>query len=103
MARAQGGTICVVNSRNIEPRPANDEDPVNTETEENDDPDHPAATTSETASHKEKHKDPNREFELAHNFKSSVEHDALQFNRPAEWAWENRNKLPYNYKLDAVD
>ena len=62
-----------------------------------------ATSATPAASHKEKQKDPNREFELANNFKSSVEREALQFNAPADWTWENRNKLPYDYQLDPVE
>ena len=71
------GTLVVVNSRNESPRVAA-----------------PAAPVKE---------DPNRAFEMEHNFKGSVERSALAFNAPADWTWEARNKLPYDYKLDPVD
>ena len=74
--KAHAGTLVIVNSRNESPRVAA-----------------PAASVKE---------DPNRAFEIEHNFKSSVERSALAFNAPAEWTWEARNKLPYDYKPDAV-
>ena len=71
------GTLVVVNSRNESPRLAA-----------------PAASAKE---------DPNRAFEIDHNFKSSVERFTLAFNAPAEWTWEARNQLPYGYRLDPAD
>ncbi len=71
------GTLVVVNSRNESPRVA-------------------AFASSGKA-------DPNRAFEIEHDFKSSTGRSALAFNAPAEWTWETRNTLPYDYKLDPVD
>lgn len=99
VARNQGGTICIVNSRNIEPRAPNAEAVAASETEDIEDS--APAATPKPASQKEK--DPNRELEVTNNFKSSVERAALQFNQPAGWTWENRNELPYTYKLDPLD
>ncbi len=90
-----GGTICIVDSRNENPRPPNSDADV--EAEGGDDP----AVTPKPDAHKEK--DPNRAFEVANNFKSSVERAALQFNAPATWNWPDRNKLPYDYHPDPVD
>ena len=90
-----GGTICIVDSRNENPRPPNSDAEV--EAEGGDEP----AVTLKPDAHKEK--DPNRAFEVANNFKSSVGRAALQFNAPAAWNWPDRNKLPYEYHLDPVD
>lgn len=67
------GTICIVNSRNIEPR---------------------AAITNATT---------NEKFEMENNFKGNVEREKLEFNAPKDWKWENRNVLPYPYRPDPVD
>lgn len=72
-AKDQGGTIVIVNSRQVDPRP-----PI-------------------TASNARE------EFEIAHNFTGNADPAAFQFNAPAEWAWENRHILPYSYLPDAVD
>ena len=90
-----GGTICIVDSRNESPLPSNSDADV--EAEGGDDP----AVTPKPDAHKEK--DPNRAFELANNFKSSVERSALQFNVPSAWQWPDRNKLPDEYHPDPVD
>lgn len=71
--KEKGGTICIVDSRNENPRTA----PV-------------AAKADE-------------KFEQENNFKSNVERAKLQFNPPAGFAWENLNALPYRYTADAVD
>ena len=67
------GTICIVNSKNIEPRP-----PVED-------------AKSRVA------------FEIEHNFKSNVERAQLEFNPVKDWTWENRHVLPYAYRPDPTD
>ena len=68
-----GGTICIVDSRNLNP-----------------------ATGGEGKTADEK-------FERANNFKSSVERAALKFNAPADFKWEDLSKLPYRYDTGPVD
>ncbi len=67
-----GGTICIVNSQNIDPRPAKE------------------------------NQDARGQFETEHNFKSNVERAKLKFNPPADWQWRNLNALPYAYQPDPV-
>ncbi len=71
--KEKGGTICIVNSLNENPRTAK-----------------PAEKADER-------------FEQENNFKSNVERGKLEFNKPAGFAWENRNQLPYRYEADATD
>ncbi len=87
----RAGTITIVNSRNENPRTPKADVEIE-ESEEGGAKDVPHAQ-----------KDPNRDFELAHNFQSSIERSALRFNAPAGWKWENPNALPYNYQLDPTD
>ena len=72
-AKDKGGTIVIVNSRQVDPRPP---------------------LTAKTA---------REEFEIGNNFKSNADAAAFQFNPPAEWSWENRHILPYTYRPDPVD
>jgi pectate lyase len=72
-AKSRGGTICIVNSLNENPRKTSD-DP-----------------------------DPKAKFEIEHNFTSSVDRDKLQFNKPADWKWENLNQLPYQYDMEPTE
>ena len=69
----KGGTICLVDSRNENPR-----------------------TNAVAVKAEEK-------FEQENDFKSNVEREKLQFNKPAELAWNNLNALPYRYAADPVD
>ena len=94
IANKLGGTICIVDSRNENPRVVNSGDDDQSESEE---------TAVDPKPGARKDKDPNRAFELANNFKSNVERAALQFNAPTSWKWPDLNKLPYEYHLDPVD
>ena len=67
-----GGTMCIVDSVNLNP-----------------------ATGGEG-------KTADEQFERANNFKSSVERSALKFNAPADFKWDDRAKLPYDYTVDAA-
>jgi pectate lyase len=69
----KGGTICIVDSRNENPR----QSPVPAKAEER--------------------------FEQEKNFQSNVERAKLQFNAPVAFEWTNRNALPYGYRTDATD
>lgn len=71
-AKDKGGTIVILDSRNVEPRPAG---------------------TGGTA---------REESERANNFKSNADPATFLFNAPAEWRWENRHVLPYAYRADPV-
>ena len=73
VAKQRGGVICIVDSKNVSPR---------------------TAGTSEKSDER---------LEQENNFKSNVERAKLEFNKPAGFAWENRNVLPYHYTADAVD
>ena len=73
VAKQRGGIICIVDSKNILPR---------------------AAGTPEKSDER---------FEQENNLKSNVERAKLEFNKPADFVWENRNALPYHYTADAVD
>ncbi len=72
-AKGKGGTMVILNSRNVEPRPT---------------------ATGGTAL---------EESERANNFKGNAELATFLFNAPAEWRWENRHVLPYTYRADPVD
>ncbi|MEA3212901.1 MAG: hypothetical protein QOE70_5958 [Chthoniobacter sp.] len=72
-AKDKGGTIVMVNSRQVDPRP-------------------PATAATER-----------EQFEIDHNFKSNADPAVFQFNPPAEWPWENRHVLPYAHRSDSVD
>lgn len=98
--KGREGTLVVVNSKNENPRLPDPAAEVASETEATD---APASGPVQPKSTPPKEMDPNREFELANNFQSSVERAALQFNSPADWTWENRNTLPYAYSPDPVD
>lgn len=101
VARDRGGSLCLVNSRNLNPRPVNLNEPVEPEAEEPGDKE--SKPKSAVPGKEGKKQDPNREFETANNFRNSVERNALRFNRPANWNWPDRNKLPYSHTPDAVD
>lgn len=73
VARENAGTICIVGSKNENPRPL------------------PAVTK------------PDEKLEQENNFKSNVAREKLQFNPPADFKWDNRNELPYRYTADPVD
>jgi pectate lyase len=73
ISRELAGNICIVGSKNEDPRP-----PVEA-------------------------KKADEKFEQENNFKSSVERAALQFNATADFSWTNRNALPYRYTADAVE
>lgn len=72
-AKDKGGTIVIVNSRNVAQRP-----PANADTAR-------------------------EQFEIEHNFKSNGDPAIFQFNAPAEWEWKNRHVLPYAYRPDPAD
>lgn len=73
VTKDKDGTLAIVGSRNVEPRPA-----ITPKTER-------------------------EAFEVEHNFKGSTEPEHFQFNAPADWKWENLHKLPYTYRADPVD
>lgn len=73
VAKLRGGSIVIVDSLNLEPRPM-----------------HAPAET------------PNVQFEFDHNFKGNVGRAELLFNPPAEWTWKDRHNLPYAYNTDAT-
>jgi pectate lyase len=70
VAKEKGGTICIVDSLNENPRPALD-------------------TTKS-----------NELLEQDNNFKSNVGRDHLVFNKPAGFDWANLSALPYPYDAD---
>jgi len=69
----RGGTITIVDSRNIDPRSA--------------------ATGGNTR----------EQFEIDHNFQSNVPPEELKFNAPTGWKWDDLSKPPYAYSADPVD
>jgi pectate lyase len=73
VAKNHGGTIVIVNSRNVEPRPPipNDKD--------------------------------REQFEIEHNFKNSTDPATFQFNPPAGWKWRDLHKPPYAWRADPVE
>ena len=73
VSREHAGTICVVGSKNENPRVSHD------------------ATTAD------------EKLEQENNFKSNVTREMLQFNPPTDFKWDNRNELPYQYTADPVD
>ncbi len=73
VAKQRGGTICIINSVNLQPRP-------------------PAQPDNEAD-----------QFEIAQNFHSNVERAQLRFNPSAAIAWEQLNELPYRLPPDPVD
>lgn len=73
VSKGRGGTICIVDSRNESPRAA------------------------KAAANKD------QQFEVEHNFVSSVPRETLQFNAVADFEWKSLGALPYSYKPDAVD
>jgi pectate lyase len=73
VSREHAGTICVVGSKNENPRK-------------------PHNVTK-----------PDEKLEQDNNFKSNVERAQLQFNPPADFKWDNRNQLPYPYTANSVD
>ena len=73
VSKGLGGTICIIDSRNRDPRPAKSSD------------------------------NPDKQFEIDNNFKSSVNPGDLRFNSPAGFAWDDVTKLPYVYRADPVD
>ena len=73
VSKQHGGTICIINSLNREPRA-------------------PAQADNES-----------EQFEIAQNFRSNVERAQLRFNPSAAIAWEQLNELPYRLPPDPVD
>jgi pectate lyase len=73
VSQGKGGTLCIVGSRNEAPR------------------------LSKPSSRADK------QFEIEHNFQSSVPREQLHFNAPLNFRWEDRSKLPYPYRADAVE
>jgi pectate lyase len=73
VSKGKGGTVCIVNSRNFQPRTVIKVDPD---------------------------MDP---VEVENNFKGNVERKELEFNAPTGWKWENRHELPYAYNADPVE
>jgi pectate lyase len=73
VSKGQGGALLIVESRNVEPRPA------------------PTPGDEREA------------FEIEHNFKGSTEPGRYQFNAPADWKWPDLRKMPYVYRADPVD
>jgi pectate lyase len=73
VSKGQGGTLLIVESRHVEPRPA------------------PAPDSEREA------------FELEHNFKSSTAPERFRFNAPADWPWPDLRRVPYAYRTDPVD
>jgi pectate lyase len=73
VSKGRGGTMCIVNSYNFQPRTMIKIDPD---------------------------MDP---IEVENNFKSNAERENVMFNAPAGWKWENRRELPYAYSADPVD
>ncbi len=72
-SKGKGGALAIVDSRNVEPRPA------------------PKPDSEGEA------------FELEHNFKGSTEPEGFRFNAPADWQWPELRKVPYVYHADPVD
>lgn len=73
VAKQHGGTVCIVGSLNLQPRPLSEA------------------------------KDEAGRFENENNFRSSFERAQLRFNPPASFAWEQLNQLPYRLQPDPVE
>jgi pectate lyase len=76
VSKDRGGTICIVDSRNEAPRPAKSSDDS---------------------------VDKDKQFEIEHNFQSSVSRENLHFNASLGFEWHNLNSLPYSYRVDSVE
>ena len=71
-AKNRAGVICIVDSQYLSPRAAGTPDK------------------------------PSERDELENNFKANIDRAKLEFNPPADFAWTNRDALPYRYTADAA-